>query len=101
VEELKRMLEEETKESRRERLRRWREWLAKMVTSDLKDTTGRLMALTADIARALDMHDPARRLLELAPRIRETLGELYIMLGQIQGELANRMLWERDVADHR
>ena len=85
--------EEMKEESRLARLQHWRRWLP-TITTDIRDTTGKLAALLADLARAMDRKDPGTELVKLKPRVAQMLEECYTMLGQIRGNLAGQLLDE-------
>ena len=80
------MLAEMKAESRKEHLQRWKEWYP-VITTDISETMGNLLGLKAEIGRAMCRNDPAKELATLEPLVSEMLGQVYNMLGQIQGHL--------------
>ena len=81
-----RYLAEVQAEARLEHLHRWKEWYP-VITTEIREAMGNVLGLKAEIARAMYWNNSATELAKMEPRISETLGQMYNMLGQIQGHL--------------
>ena len=73
-------------QARAEHRQRWKEWIPN-ATKNISEAMGRLLGMSAELARATARKDPATELLTLEPQMTDLLHDCYQLLGDIQGNL--------------